>query len=192
MGELQGSADCCLKAANVSGHGVGGALFIAVAHCFENRAVFEYRIIKVFEAIEREEPDAQCVRVIVVEYTFEEWVARAAIDEAVQALVECHQIATLRLTSDRVERVQQVVEFEAVVVGEALGGEAGRRGFKHLAGFGKGGEVAGVDSGDEHSAAGVDVDEAFVGQGAQGFPNGGAAHMQALHQVGFADHRAGG
>ena len=76
------------------------------------------------DTTEREEPDSKGEDVVRRQRLLEKRVVRAAVERAMDPLVELDQRPLVAGVGDVVERVEQRAQHGAVVVGDALGREA--------------------------------------------------------------------
>src|SRR5436190_23684752 len=80
-----------LELEHVALHRVGGTIRVPVADRLEDLAMVEDRLLELARLVEGEVPDPQREHVVLLERSFQKCVAGAAVDLAVDPLVECHQ-----------------------------------------------------------------------------------------------------
>ena len=117
----------------------------------------------------------------------DERVVRAAVDVAVDALVELDQPPLVARGGERRQLLEQRPGNRAVVLVRALCREPGGEALERAPRLGEGGEVADVDRGDDHPAAGIDLDELLLRERPQRLADGSAAEPESLHQLSLAD-----
>ena len=87
----ENGADRALEGFDVVAHDGLGAGRVAVADRLQQVGVLGDGVVEPGDAVEREEPDPQRQRVVLVERRLDERVVRAAVDVAMDALVELDQ-----------------------------------------------------------------------------------------------------
>ena len=144
-------------------------------------------------AVEREEPDPQREHVVLVERRLEERAVGAAVDVAVDALVELDQrplvvVATglLQLVEERGRLRRGRRRSRARPRAGPRSSRAARRTSESPA------RSRTFDARDEHAASGVDVDELLARQGTQGLPHGRAPQLEPCHQRALVTTEPGG
>ena len=101
-----------------------------------------HRVLEARDAVEREEPDPEREDVVLVERLLEERVVRAAVDVAVDALVEVDQRALVGAVVDLLELGEQSVDRLAVGRRRPLGREPRRAGLERVPHLREPGQVA--------------------------------------------------
>ena len=143
------------------------------------------RLLEILGAVERDHPDPQREDVVLAERLLEQVVVRGGVDRAVDPLVEAHEVGAAR------DLVAERGELVALLVGRALGGEPGGLGLERGAHLRDAGEVAHVDAGHEHAAAGEDLDELLLREPPQRLPDRRAAEAEVWRiSSPLVDHRS--
>ena len=107
QGQTSGS-DRRLEPGDVSSHGGGSSLGVAVADRLEQLAMFAHRLVETCDAVECDQPDPESEHVVPVERLLEERIVCAAVDMPVETLIELDQ-CTLVVTSGRRETRREAV-----------------------------------------------------------------------------------
>ena len=123
-------------------------------------------------AIEREEPDSQREHVVLLERPLQVRVVDAAVDVAVDPLVEIDQRALVVLARRLLELVEQHGTLSAVFGRRPVCCQPRGERLEHEAHFGQTREVADVDAGDEDAPPREHLDELFPGERAERFADG--------------------
>ena len=165
---------------------------VAVADRLEQLAVLGDGVVEPGDAVEREEPDAQGEGVVLVQGRLDERVVRAAVDVAVDALVELDQRP---LVAGRGDAGQLGEERARDRRGPRRSRARRRSRAAKLSSASRAsesdGEVADVDRRDDDAAARVDLDELLLRERAQRLAHRRAPEPEPLHQLALADRRAG-
>src|SRR6266849_5615417 len=138
--------------------------------------------------VEHEEPEAEAQVEVPLERAFEERVARAAIDAAVDLVVELHELALIGQL-DRAEAGEQLSERSSIRGRAAFGGEPRRVALQHDTHLGDAREVRYVDVGDEGAAVGDAAHQLLVREPLQRLADRGAADRQLLAQLRLVHER---
>src|SRR4029077_7210831 len=112
-----------------------------------------------------------------------------AVDRAVDALVELHQVALAR-DPCALDLVEERLDLLAVGAAELLRRKLRGVRLEHHADLGDAGEVGDVHVGHEGAAVGHRADEVLARQSLQGLANRRPADLQLLAQAGLVDDRA--
>ena len=184
MNGHQHPAHRLLEVLDVRAHDLGGAVAVAVDDRLEQVAVRLDRGLELVRAVDGDHPDAESEDVVPAERRGHVVVVRGAVDGAVDALVEAHEV-----DAAAADLLGQPPELRALLVGRPLGGAAGSLRLERLAHLGDVREVADVDAGDEHPAAREHLDELLLGEPAQRLADGSPADAEALHEPPLVDER---
>ena len=95
------AADRLLEPGHVPVHGVPCTSAVTVAYRFQQVAVLAHCVVEPGHPVEREEPDAQREDVVLVQRLLQERVVRAAVDVAMEALVEVDERPLAELLARR-------------------------------------------------------------------------------------------
>ena len=147
-------------------------------------------VVEPGDAVEGEEPDPQRQGVVLVQRRLDERVVRAAVDVAVDALVELDQRPLVARVGDAGQLGEERARDLAVVGVRALGGEARGEALERDPRLREQREVADVDGRDDDAAPGIDLDELLLRERAQRLAHGRAPEPEPLHQLALADRGA--
>src|SRR5262245_10586974 len=189
--DSKAGADRPLERLDVALHHGLGTAGVAVEDRLQQLTVLGDRVVEAGDAVEREEPDAQREGVPLVQRRLDERVVRAAVDVAVDPLVELDQPALVARGCNRGQLVEEGARDRPVVVVGALGGEPRGEALERAPRLGERGEVADVDGGGDHPTPRVHLDELLLRERPQRLPYRGAAEPEPLHQLPLADRRPG-
>ena len=190
VGESQRPAYRAFESVDVGAHDRCSAIGVAVSDRFQDGSVFEDRILEVTDPVQRQEPDAQCMHVVLIECGRKERVVRRTIDEVMDSLVHLHQLPLLRIVEIG-ELGDEGVELDSMGVSQSLSCQFRGERFEDAAHLRQRCEVSGVDRRHEDPAPRVDLDQPLLGQATQGLADRGAAELQPSHQILLAHHRTG-